>query len=98
MHVKFQVLGSGHNSFHSNKTNRDYQRVRLMGFVEDITGDQIPATADMGFDVPISELPKAGEVVLLTISELSTRSSLCEVTFTKIEPFVVPSQARELKR
>ena len=98
MHVKFHVLCSGHSSFHSNKTNRDYQRVRLMGFVEDITGDQIPATADMGFDVPLSELPKSGEFVLLTISELSTRSSLCELTFTKIEPFVASSGSRDMKR
>lgn len=98
MRIKFEVLGSGHNSFHSNKTNRDYQRVRLMGFVEDCFGEKSPATADMGFDVPLSELPKSGEVVVLTISELSTRSSLCELTFTKIEPFVAPSGARELKR
>lgn len=94
MRVKFDVLGSGHTTFHSNKTNRDYNRVRLMGFVEDYGGEKIPATADMGFDVALAELPKSGESVILTITELSTRSSMCELTFSKVEP--VP--ARELKR
>lgn len=95
MRIKFRVLGSGHSTFHSNKTNRDYNRVRLMGFVEDICGEQIPATADMGFDVPLSELPKSGEEVLLTITELSTKSSMLEVTFSKIEPLAALKDGRK---
>lgn len=95
MRVKFKVLGSGHTTFHSNKTNRDYQRVRLMGFVYDCTNAEIPATADMGFDVPLAELPKSGDEVLLTITEFSTRSSMAELTFSKIEPLVAPSGVRK---
>lgn len=94
MKVKFKVLGSGHTSFHSNKTNRDYQRVRLMGFVEDFTGEQIPATADMGYDVPLAEYPKSGDEVILTITELSTRSAMCELTFSALQPLVVPKGGR----
>lgn len=95
MRVKFSVLGSGHTSFHSNKLNRDYNRVRLMGFVEDFAGEKIPATADMGFDVPLSDIPKAGDEVVLTISELSTKSSMVEVVFQKIEPFVPVQGSRK---
>lgn len=95
MRVKFKVLGSGHSSFHSNKTNRDYNRVRLMGFLEDFSGEQIPATADMGFDVPLAELPKSGDDVVLTITELSTKSSMVELTFSKIEPLVAASGSRK---
>lgn len=98
MQVKFDVLGAGHTSFHSNKTNRDYQRVRLMGFVEDISGNKDAATADMGFDVALSEMPKSGDVVLLTITELTTRNAMTELTFSKLSPFVAASGSRELKR
>lgn len=95
MRVKFKVLGSGHTTFHSNKTNRDYNRVRMMGFLEDCTGAQIPCTADMGFDVPLAEMPKSGDEVLLTISDFSTKSSMAEVTFTKIEPLAALKDGRK---
>lgn len=95
MRVKFKVLGSGHTSFHSTKTNRDYNRVRLMGFLEDISGDQIPATADMGFDVPLAEIPKSGEEVILVITDYSTKSAMAEMTFSKIEPLVALKDGRK---
>lgn len=85
MKVKFQVLGSGQTSFHSSKTNRDYQRVRLMGFVEDCEGTQCPATADMGFDCALSQMPKSGETVLLDMSEMTSRNAMTEITFTSLQ-------------
>lgn len=85
MKIKFQVLGSGQTSFHSSKTNRDYQRVRLMGFAEDCEGTQIPATADMGFDCSVSEMPKSGQTCILDISEVSSRNAMLEMTFQSIQ-------------
>lgn len=84
MKLRFNVLGSGQSSFHSSKTNRDYQRVRLMGFVEDCEGNQIAATADMGFDCSLSEYPKNGDVVLLDVTEMSSRNAMCELTFSTL--------------
>ena len=85
MKLRFQVLGSGHSSFHSSKTNRDYQRARLMGFVEDCEGTSIPATADMSFDATLSDLPKSGSSVILDVTEMSTKSSMCELTFASLQ-------------
>lgn len=85
MRVKFSVLGSGQTSFHSTKTNRDYQRVRLMGFVEDFEGNQCPATADMGFDCALSQMPKNGDVVVLEMSEMTSRNAMTEITFTSLQ-------------
>ena len=85
MKLRFNVLGSGHSSFHSSKTNRDYQRARLMGFVEDCEGTQIAATADMSFDAVLSEMPKSGATVVLDVSEMSTKSSMCELTFVSLQ-------------
>lgn len=95
MKVKYSVLGCGRTQFHSNKTNRDYQRVRLMGFVIDCNGDQVPATADMGFDVALSDMPRNGDLVELDVSELTTKNAMTELTFSALR--VLPASAREAK-
>lgn len=85
LRIKFEVIACGSTSFHSSKTNRDYQRMRLMGFALDEFGGRVPCTADLAFDVSVGQ-PKSGDLVVLVLDAISTRGAMCELTFSAIEP------------
>lgn len=95
LRIKFEVMACGSTSFHSNKTNKDYQRMRLMGFAIDEFGGRVPCTADLAFDVSVQQ-PKQGDTVVLTLDAISTRGAMCELTFSAID--VAPTSSRELKQ
>lgn len=87
MKVKFHVLGCGETSFHSSKTGKDYRRVRLIGSLEDASGIQEPATADLGFECSLPFIPKSGDIVFLDLIEFSMRSAMAALTFKSLEIF-----------
>lgn len=86
MRVKFEVVAVGSTTFHSSKTNQDYQRARLIGFVLDEFGGRVPCTADLGFNGKLNAAPKSGDVVVLTLAGLSTRGAMVELTFSDVQP------------
>lgn len=94
MNLKFKCLGSGFFEGHT-RDNRTFQRLRMMGFVYDCDGAEIPATCDMGFGATMDSDPKAGETVIVDISSFDVKSAMAAMTFTRLS-HVAPG-ARELK-
>lgn len=81
MQVKFEVFGAGFTQFHSEKKNRDYQRLRLIGSLVDSYGNKEPCTADLAYGGTFDTEPKMGDSVVLSLSSLSTRNAMLEVEF-----------------
>lgn len=84
MKVRYEVLGFGYTQFHSSKTNRDYQRLRMMGFVFDCDGGKEAATADLSFDGKMDSDPKSGEVVVLDVTSLDKRNAMLALEFVSL--------------
>ena len=84
MRVKYEVLGVGYTQFHSPKTNRDYQKMRLIGFVYDYDGVKEAATADLSFEGKFDREPPSGAVVVLDLVSLSRRNAMLELEFSSL--------------
>lgn len=84
MKVLFDVLGSGFTQFHSEKKNRDYHRLRMMGFVHDCEGGKVAATADLAFDGKLDREPASGETVVLDLSSLDKRNAMLSLEFSSL--------------
>lgn len=94
MNLKFKVLGSGFFEGHT-RDNRSFQRLRMMGFVLDCDGVEVPATCDMGFGASMDSPPKPGEIVVVDITSFDVKSAMASLTFAKLSHVAPP--ARELK-
>lgn len=85
MKIKFEIFAVGSTSFTSPKTGQRYERARLIGSAFDATGSKVACTCDLSYGSIFNNIYKSGDIVLLDVDSMDSRSSIPSFTFTSVE-------------